>query len=343
MEKDSEIKNGSIVFNEEASKIASRSLTPNSGVRTRTCPEGSGFAGSAGMTSCGSQDLRPLISISHSPDADDIFMYYAVKFGFVGNEFNLVSEALDIQTLNELARENARDIVAISFALYPNIMQDYALLTCQSSFGFGYGPKLIKPKGKELKRNFRVALSGADTSNALIFCLKYPEARITYMNFLEIEAAVLEGRVDAGVLIHESILDFDERLEVEAELYDIWVDLAHEALPLPLGGMVISRSLPLTRALRLEDILCKAVELGVHYKDLFMKMLLERDLVRVDEVLLDKYLDMYADINSARLSTEQIKGLDTLFRLGFEGGFYKRLVTAKEALLPREYLELRFS
>ena len=80
------------------------------------------------------------------------------------------------------------------------------------SFGEGYGPKLVKKKGAVLKRNFKVALSGKHTTNALLFRIAYPQARVIYKNFLEIEGAVLSGEVDAGVLIHESILDFSDEL-----------------------------------------------------------------------------------------------------------------------------------
>ena len=168
--------------------------------------------------------IRPNpIKIAHSPDADDIFMYYAVKFGWISTPVPFENIALDIETLNEAALEGSYEVTAISFALYPKIRDDYALLKTAVSFGEGYGPKLIKPKGKRLRPNFKAALSGRHTTNAMLFKIAYPRARIVYKNFLEIEDAVLSGEVDAGVLIHESILDFDESLEVEREIWDIWL------------------------------------------------------------------------------------------------------------------------
>ncbi|MFG5142716.1 MqnA/MqnD/SBP family protein, partial [Campylobacter lari] len=112
--------------------------------------------------------MNKKISVAHSPDADDIFMYMAIKFGWVGNAYKYENTALDIQTLNELALQNIYDVSAISFALYPLIASEYALLKTAVSFGEGYGPKLIKKKDKKLKPNFKVALSGAHTTNALI-------------------------------------------------------------------------------------------------------------------------------------------------------------------------------
>ena len=287
--------------------------------------------------------IKKHISLAHSPDADDLFMYMAVKFGWVGNEFDFESCALDIQTLNEKALANEFAVSAISFALYPLIADEYALLRTAVSFGEGYGPKLVRLKNKPLKRNFKVALSGAHTSNALLFRIAYPQARVVYKNFLDTENAVLCGEVDAGVLIHESILEFDEKLCVEAELWDIWRELAKDDLPLPLGGMALRRSMPLTTAIKVEQILTKAVQIADSNKAILSKMLMERGLIRVDEAKLDKYLSLYANKNSVSMSEIQLKAVDRLFELGFKHKFYDKLIKASDYLIPSEYENLRFS
>lgn len=287
--------------------------------------------------------IKKHISLAHSPDADDLFMYMAVKFGWVGNEFDFESCALDIQTLNEKALANEFAVSAISFALYPLIADEYALLRTAVSFGEGYGPKLVRLKNKPLKRNFKVALSGAHTSNALLFRIAYPQARVVYKNFLDIENAVLCGEVDAGVLIHESILEFDEKLCVEAELWDIWRELAKDDLPLPLGGMALRRSMPLTTAIKVEQILTKAVQIADSNKAILSKMLMERGLIRVDEVKLDKYLSLYANKNSVSMGEIQLKAVNRLFELGFKHKFYDKLIKAGDYLIPSEYENLRFS
>jgi len=260
--------------------------------------------------------------VAHSPDADDIFMYYAIKFGWVtlkDTKFDNIS--LDIETLNQATIKGKYDICAISFALYPFVKKDFALLKTAVSFGNGYGPKIVKLKGKKLKRNFKIALSGKYTTNALLFKIKYPKARITYMNFLEIEQAVLDGVVDAGILIHESILTFDKRLEVECELWTIWQELAGKDLPLPLGGMCLRRSIPLNKAIDYENTLIKAVKIATDNKLLLSDMLIERDLIRVNHETLQKYLALYANDDSIELSSLQFKALDKLYSLGYEYGF----------------------
>ena len=282
------------------------------------------------------------ISVAHSPDADDIFMYYAIKFGWVTpSNAKFTNVADDIETLNKATLRGEYDICAISFALYPFVKDDYALLKTAVSFGEGYGPKLIKRKGTKLKRNFTVALSGEFTTNGLLFKIAYPNARIKYMNFLEIEQAVLDGVVDAGVLIHESILTYNEQLEVEKELWDIWVELSGGDLPLPLGGMCIRRSIPLHSAIDYENTLIKAVNVANKNRNVLAPMLIEKGLIRVDAATLDKYLDLYANDNSVELSDIQYKALDKLFELGFKHGFYENLIKSKDFLIPSEYSELR--
>jgi len=282
--------------------------------------------------------------IAHSPDADDIFMYYAIKFGWVNLEgVSFDNIAKDIQTLNEDALNGIYDVVAISFALYPHIRSEYAPLRTAVSFGEGYGPKVIKLKGAKLKRNFKVALSGEHTTNAMLFRIAYPEARVTYMNFLEIEQAVLDGKVHAGVLIHESILTYADELEVEREMWDIWQELAGNDLPLPLGGMAIRRSLPLNRAIDYEATLTKAVKVARDHKERLSKMLIERDLVRIDAQTLDKYLELYANDESITLSDTQYRAIDKLFEIGYKHGFYDTLVKIEDYLIPTEYTQTRNS
>lgn len=283
------------------------------------------------------------ISVGHSPDADDIFMYYAIKFGWVSlPKVKFENIALDIETLNQATLKGIYDICAISFALYPFVKDDFALLKTAVSFGEGYGPKLIKKKGAKLKKNFKVALSGEFTTNALLFKIAYPDARISYMNFLDIENAVINGDVDAGVLIHESILTYSSLLEVEREIWDIWVELCDgEELPLPLGGMCLRRSIPLHEAIKYENALIKAVDVANKNRKTLAPMLLEKGLIRVDATTLDKYLDLYANDNSVKMSEIQYKALNKLFELGYKSGHYQNLIKAEDFLIPSEYEELR--
>jgi 1,4-dihydroxy-6-naphthoate synthase len=177
----------------------------------------------------------------------------------------------------------------------------------------------------------------------MLFRIYYPEARIIYKNFLEIEEAVLSGEVDAGVLIHESILTYNDKLEVQKELWDIWCELSGGDLPLPLGGMGLRRSIPLNRAIDYEKTLIKAVKVATTHAKLLSDMLLERNLIRVDAPTLEKYLSLYANNNSIELSQIQLKAIDKLFEIGYKHGFYDKLIKAEDFLIPSEYEELRNS
>lgn len=284
------------------------------------------------------------MQIAHSPDADDIFMYYAIKFGWAqAKNIKFTNEALDIETLNVEAIKGTYDISAISFALYPHIKNEYALLRTAVSFGEGYGPKLVKLKQTILKRNFKVALSGKYTTNALLFKIAYPDAKVVYKNFLDIEEAILSGEVDAGVLIHESILNFSDKLVLEREIWDIWCTLNKEDLPLPLGGMAIRRSIPLLDAIICEETLTKAVQIATTCKKQLSKMLTQRNLVRVDDETLDKYLNLYANVNSISMNDIQLHAIDKLYELGYKNNFYSEEMQIKDYLVPLQYKTDRFS
>lgn len=285
-----------------------------------------------------------MISVAHSPDADDLFMYYAIVFGWVDSKkLTFTNTAKDIQSLNLDTLNETHDVSAISFALYPLVAQNYALLRTGVSFGNGYGPKLIKQKGKILKKHFKVALSGEHTTNALLFRIAYPHARIIYKNFLDIESSVLNGEVDAGVLIHESILEFSDKLEVEREMWDIWQELSGGDLPLPLGGMALRRSLSLTTAIECENILTKAVQIAVQNKKILSNMLLERGLIRVNAKQLERYLCLYANEDSITMNQQEITAVDKLFELGFQAGYYPYALKAEDYFIPTEYAALRES
>ncbi|NPA51154.1 MAG: succinate--CoA ligase [Epsilonproteobacteria bacterium] len=282
------------------------------------------------------------ITIAHSPDSDDIFMYYAIKYGWVDTkDYKFKNIPLDIETLNQEALKNSFDVSAISFGAYPFIADEYALLRCGVSFGYGYGPKMVKKKNKKLKANFKLALSGKYTTNALLVRLYYPKARVKYYNFLEIEKAILNDEVDAGVLIHESILNFDSSLEVEKEVWDIWQELTQKNLPLPLGGMAIRRSIPLNRAIEIEDILTKGVEVAnLRSKELIEK-LTNDNLVRIKDQLLERYLNMYASNKSISMDKEQLEALKVLWSLGYKNGIYPYELNPYDYLIPKKYNSLR--
>jgi 1,4-dihydroxy-6-naphthoate synthase len=124
-------------------------------------------------------------------------------------------------------------------------------------------------------------------------------------------------------------------------MWDIWLELAGEGLPLPLGGMAIRRSMPLTSAIMYEQTLIDAVKVAREHKERLSAMLIERNLVRIDAATLDRYLELYANDDSIALNEMQLKAIDTLFSLGYEHGFYDEKIHVNDYLIPSQYSELR--
>ena len=154
---------------------------------------------------------------------------------------------------------------------------------------------------------------------------------------------MLSGEVDAGVLIHESILNFSDQLCVEREIWDIWSELNGENLPLPLGGMALRRSLPITDAIECERVLSEAVRIATSHKPFLSHMLMERNLIRVGKEELKTYLNLYANDESISMNETQLKALNKLYQIGYDKGFFEKAIDVNDYLIPTEYNEVRFS
>ena len=150
------------------------------------------------------------ITIAHSPDSDDAFMFYGLatnKVRVPGYKFH--HTLADIETLNHRAiDEAAMDVSAISFGAYPYMQKNYALMACGGSVGDGYGPIVVsqKPYTADDVKKIRIAVPGELTTAYLALKLFAPEVETTNVQFQEIIPAVLAGHFDAGLLIHEGQL-----------------------------------------------------------------------------------------------------------------------------------------
>ena len=188
--------------------------------------------------------------LGHSPDADDAFMFYAMAKNLVnlrGHEFTHILQ--DIETLNGRCQANELDISAVSFHAYTRIADQYALLPCGASFGDGYGPCLVAKKkiDRETMKTMRIGIPGLLTSAYLTLqlYLGLPHGSFDAVNlpFDKIQEEILSGRVDAGVIIHEGQLTYqDEGFKLCEDLGPWWAKDTG-GLPLPLGGNVVRRDL----------------------------------------------------------------------------------------------------
>lgn len=185
------------------------------------------------------------IHVAHSPDSDDAFMFYALAEGKIDTgELRYVHELQDIETLNQRALRGELEVTAVSIHAYAHLADRYALLPHGSSMGDRYGPRLVSriPLTREETRGRRIAIPGPLTTAYLALRLYQPDFTPVQMAFDEIEDAVVDGRVDVGLLIHEGQLTFAERgLHLVADMGEWW--FGDTGLPLPLGGNVVRKDL----------------------------------------------------------------------------------------------------
>src|SRR5215472_16239392 len=214
-----------------------------------------------------------LVTLGHSPDPDDAFMFYALARGLVptaGFRFEHILQ--DIQTLNERATLGELDISAISIHAYAYVSDKYALLPSGASMGDGYGPMLVAKDcltKSEIARK-RIAVPGKMTSAflALQLWLDKPAEQFDFVvvPFDQIFRAVRSGKADVGLLIHEGQLTYqNEGLEVCADL-GAWWSGENEGLPLPLGGNVIHKRFEQATRRAISDILTASIRYSLEHR-----------------------------------------------------------------------------
>ena len=185
------------------------------------------------------------ISLAHSPDSDDAFMFYGLATGKVPSPgLEVVHVLEDIESLNHAARQGVHEVTAISFHAYPYVSDRYALMPCGGSIGDGYGPLLVarEPLAPEALAGRTVAVPGTLTTAYLALRLAAPAAATRVVPFDQIPAEVREGRADLGLIIHEGQLTFGgQGLHKVLDLGAWWK--AETGLPLPLGGNAVRRDL----------------------------------------------------------------------------------------------------
>ena len=201
------------------------------------------------------------ITVAHSPDSDDAFMFYGLASGAVATGGFEVEQVLaDIETLNRAAFEGRYEVTAVSFHAYAQLIDRYALLPHGASMGDRYGPIVVaRPDGPKEVKGARVAIPGTLTTAYLVLQLFEPDFDYTVLPFDEIQPAVLAGEAEAGLLIHEGQLTYaDDGLCKLIDLGEWW---AHQTdgLPLPLGCNIISRDLGKEKMRRVSKMLHESI------------------------------------------------------------------------------------
>ncbi len=265
---------------------------------------------------------KRLVSVAHSPDPDDAFMFFGIVKGGVLPEGWRVKHVLkDIQSLNRDARKALHEVTAVSTAAFPSIAKTYWVLSVGASVGRGYGPVLVcRPEKRKLlsSKNWaglRIATPGAETTALLLLRLAHPGFNSVDTRFDKIPEAVLKGDVDAGLVIHESQITFSKQGLVKVLDLGRWWR-TRTGLPIPLGLDVVRKDMGLVEARRMATLLKKSIQFAYQNKEEAVKYAL-RFGRGVDAVVGERFVKMYVNRDTLDMGAEGERALRTLFRLAW--------------------------
>src|SRR5712692_5020270 len=261
------------------------------------------------------------ISLAHSPDSDDAFMFYALATNKVRALGMKISHVLsDIESLNHAAQAEKYDVTAVSFSAYPLLAQKYALLDCGSSVGDGYGPLVVATRGLKSDdlAGRRIGVPGLLTTSYLALKLFEPRCEPVPMPFDKIMDAVAQGTVEAGLLIHEGQLLFSETgLHKVIDLGVWWRE--ETRLPLPLGGNAVRRALGREGGEKIARALRESVSYALEHRDAALNYAMQfaREM---DYELADKFVGMYVNQWTLSLGVVGRRAVRELLRRGHAAG-----------------------
>jgi 1,4-dihydroxy-6-naphthoate synthase len=258
------------------------------------------------------------ISIAHSPDSDDAFMFYGLatnKVRVPGYKFT--HTLTDIETLNHRAINEAfYDVTAISFHAYPYLQDNYTLMACGGSVGEGYGPMIVSSRKLTLPqvKKTRIAVPGTLTTAYLTLKLFAPEIETAVVPFDKIIPAVVAGEYEAGLIIHEGQLTYaNDGLIKLLDLGQWWRE--QTKLPLPLGGNAIRRSLGAETLLTTTNALRDSIQHALDNREeaLEYAMQFARDLD-------NRFVGMYVNERTLNYGPDGREAIQKLLEMGYDRG-----------------------
>jgi len=272
------------------------------------------------------------IRIAHSPDSDDAFMFYALTQGLLDTSGLEISHVLaDIETLNREAFAGTYEITAFSFHAYAHLQDRYAIMPSGASFGDGYGPVVIAKKeiGREDLPNLVTAIPGALTTAHMALKLWQPDAKVKVVAFDEIFDAVASGAADAGVVIHEGQLTWEDMgFRALVDLGAWWKE--ETGGPLPLGGNGIRKDLDPELRKRLNRLLTESIAYALDHREeaLGYAVKYAREIA-ADPVRSDRFVGMYVNEWTRDYGEAGRRAVQHLLDRGHEAGVLPEAVTAE--------------
>ena len=271
------------------------------------------------------------LSLAFSPDSDDLFMFWPLLRGKVdAGPYTFEHVRADTQQLNEAAKRGTYDVLAISIATYPHVRDRYLLLPHGGSVGRGYGPVVVASKPTALAdlAGKRIGVPGLGTTAYLVLRTLLPDFEpvvLPISPFSRSFDAVRSGEVDAALLIHEGRLTYErEGLARVVDIGEGWA-AATGGLPIPLGGNAIRRDLGDEVIRDVSSRLAESIRWALAHRDELMQALLDEEArpeVGLSRDLLDRYLAMYANDDTAGYPPDAREACERLVRDGVRLGIY---------------------
>jgi 1,4-dihydroxy-6-naphthoate synthase len=273
------------------------------------------------------------ITVAHSPDSDDAFMFFGLASGSVDTGGIVVDQVLsDIETLNRAAFDGRYEVTAVSFHAYAHLADKYALLPHGASMGDKYGPIVVARQdgGPAGVKGSRIAIPGTLTTAYLTLRIFEPDFEFVVVPFDEIQQAVLDGKADAGLLIHEGQLTYqDEGLRKIVDLGEWWAERTG-GLPLPLGGNIIRRDLGPEMIAKVSKMLHDSIAYALSHRAEAVEYALQfgRGL---DRAKTDRFVGMYVNDLTLAYGDRGRRGLERLMADAFERGLIPQRVPVEFA------------
>jgi 1,4-dihydroxy-6-naphthoate synthase len=276
------------------------------------------------MATSTSVEIRE-ITVAHSPDSDDAFMFYGLATNKVRTPGLRFTHTLcDIETLNRAAIEGVYDVSAISFHAYPYVQDKYALLPSGGSVGDGYGPMIVsvRPFTPEEVKTKVIAVPGKMTTAYLALQLFAPGVETEVVPFDQIIPEVVAGKYEAGLIIHEGQLTYSKSgLQRVVDMGKWWQQMT--GLPLPLGGNAIRRALGPELMLNVSQALRESIQYALDNREeaLAYAMQFARDL---DNSAADKFVGMYVNERTLDYGPDGREAVRRLLDMGYAAGIIPR-------------------
>lgn len=256
-----------------------------------------------------------IIEIGFSPCPNDTFIFDAMVNGKIDTgHFKFVPVLEDVQTLNQWALEDKLPITKLSYGVLPKVLKDYHLMKSGGALGRGVGPLLIKNSADDISvENAVIAIPGEHTTAHFLFQYAYPNAKNkVFLRYDEIENFVLSGK-GLGVIIHENRFTYrDKDLHLVKDLGTHWEE--HTGAPIPLGGIVIRKSIPEEVQVAINDCIKRSVQYAFDQLPTLSEMV-KQNAMEMEERIMRQHIDLYVNEFSVDLGEEGKKAIEEFMRM----------------------------